>query len=495
LLRTVCIFRCYYLFAAFALLSSTKISAQAQNTIPDRIRAQINESEVRTLRRNTHPMARIENDAGPAPADLPMERILLLLKRSAQQESALQDLLQKQQTISSPEYHRWLTPEEFGRRFGPSEGDVQTITRWLGAHGFQIARLSRGRTLIEFSGTAGAVADAFHTEIRQYLVKKEKHWANATDPTIPAALAPVVGGIAMLHDFRSRPQLVTPRAGAEFSPQYTSAAQNHGLSPADYAIIYNINPLYSAGINGAGSTIAVVGRTNINVQDVVSFRNVFGLPANAPQVVLNGRDPGNLRGGEEAEALLDTSWAGAVAAQARVKFVVSASTHTTDGVILSEEYIVDNNLADVMTESFGACEDDFTQGQAATVLALAQQAAAQGITYIVSSGDSGAAGCDSPSESWATGPASVNILASTPYTVAVGGTQFIDTAVPYWSGQNGPNDASVASYLPEFAWNESGEGGLWAGGGGQSRMFSKPQWQSGVFGIPATERATCRTFR
>ncbi len=478
-------------FVFISCLCCTSLSAVAQTKrviIPSRIVARINETNRQILRGNTHPLARAEFDRGLAEPDLPMDRMLLVLSRSAQQDTELQDLLQEQHDRSSPRYHRWLTPDEFGLQFGPAETDLHAITTWLESHGMKVARVSRGRSIIEFSGTAAQVEATFHTEIHRYVAGGEEHLANAKDPEIPAALTPVIAGIATLYNFKARPQSILSQTSfkreAQANPAFTSASGDHALSPADYAVIYNINPLFQAGITGAAAVIGVVGRSNIKVQDVIDFRRNFGLSANALQVIVNGPDPGDLGGGEEAEAVLDASWSGATAPGAMVKLVVSGSTNTTDGIFLSEEYIIDNNLADVMTESFGGCEANNTQAQAAVIASLAEQAAAQGITYAVAAGDSGSAGCDDPNtESYATGPLSVNVLASTPYTVAVGGTEFEDWNISdYWKPGNNTNGASSISYVPEMVWNEAPT--LWAGGGGVSRIFSKPPWQTGVAGIP-----------
>jgi len=485
----------------FVLLCPFLTSAQT-NTVPSRITQAVDETNLTLLKGNTHPLARPEFDRGPAPLGLPMERMLLVLKRSADQEAALKTLLDEQQDISSPNYHQWLTPEQFGQQFGSSDQDIQAVTTWLGSHGFQVARVAKGRTVIEFSGTAGQVQEAFHTSIHKYTVNGEDHWANSSDPQIPTALAPVVAGVKTLHNFLKKPQLVitdekfTAKYEPGLPPQFTSSNGTlHALTPADYAVIYNINPLYNATTktDGTGTTIAVVGRSNIILQDVLDFRSVFGLPVNDPQIVLNGTDPGILSLGEEMEATLDTSWSGAT-----VKLVVSASTSTADGVDLSEFYIIDNNLGNVMTESFSGCENQtgITSADATAVSLLAEQAAAQGITYMVSTGDSGAEGCDNPdTETVATGPLSVNILASSPYTVGVGGTLFTEgaNAAKYWSTTNNSTTlGSALSYIPEDVWNESclsvcgqnGGGSIWAGGGGASIFFQKPVWQSGVAGIP-----------
>lgn len=483
---------------SFCLSAILYAGAAARAQTPRRLITQdISEARLETLRGNTHPLARAAFDRGAAPRDLPMERMLLVLNRSAAQETALETLLAAQQNPSSPQFHKWLTPQEFGQQFGAADQDIQTVTAWLESHGFQINRVANGKNVIEFSGNAGEVSDAFHTEIHKYVVGGVEHWANASDPEIPAALGAAVAGVATLHNFIKKSQAITTgqfEAEAGVRPQFTSSG-SYALAPADYATIYNINPLYQAGINGLGTTIAVVARTNIDLSDIASFRNTFGLSYRLPTVVLNGPDPGISAGGEEAEAVLDASWAGATAPEAQVRLVVSKTTNTTDGVDLSEQYIIDNDLGDVMTESFGDCETNYSRSAANFYSSLAQQAAAQGITYTVAAGDSGAEGCDSPSEVRATGGISVNLLASSPYTVAVGGTEFNENGQgsTYWATGNSTTTlASALSYIPENVWNEactaaqcgSGNAGLWAGGGGASIYFAKPSWQTGVPGIP-----------
>ena len=214
------------------------------------------------------------------------------------------------------------------------------------------------------------------------------------------------------------------------------------------------------------------------------FRTFFGLPANDPQIIVNGADPGIWNSNEETEADLDVEWSGAVGRNATIKFVVSKSTNSSDGVDLSAQYIVNHNLAPVMSTSFGLCEAALGSSGNSFLNSLWQQAAAEGITVFVSSGDSGAAGCDSASASTATHGRAVNGLCSTPYSVCVGGTEFNDVSNPtlYWSASNSAGtQASALSYIPEVVWNESGPGdGLWASGGGASTVYAKPSWQAGT---------------
>lgn len=482
------------------LILSAARSAAQNNPAPARITRAIDENNLVALPGNVHPLARAQFDRGPAPPDLALNRMLLVLSRGPEQESSLQALLDQLQDKSSPQYHRWLTPQQFGQQFGPSDSDISQITSWLQIHGFHDIHVSNGRVTIEFSGDASQLQEAFHTSIHRYVVNGAEHWANANDPQIPAALAPVVAGVFTLHDFlkapqsHAEPQAFTARVRAGNRPQFTGSSGLHALAPGDFYTIYNFNPIQIF----ADASVAIVARTNINVQDVRDFLEfTLNNAGSTPQVLVNGPDPGDLGGGEETEAVLDATWVTAAAPFAFTTVVVSQSTSTTDGVDLSENYIIDNNLADVMSESFGSCEANFTSAEATAASSLAQQAAAEGITYVVASGDAGAEGCDDPNnETLATHPVSANLLASNPYVVAVGGTIFNEGSTPskYWNATNSSNPpSSVISYIPENVWNESCKSGqpncskpsIFAGGGGASTFFTKPSWQTGVTGIPA----------
>jgi hypothetical protein len=499
------------MFCTLSLVQRSSAQQQAAPAMPaPLITLPVDELQLTVLQGNTYPLARPEFDLGTAPATLPMQRMLLVLKRSPEQESALRKLLDDQQDKSSPSYHQWLTPAEFGKQFGPTDSDIQTITSWLQSHGFQVGT-TKGRTVLEFSGSASQVQQTFHTAIHKYVVNGEQHWANANDPQIPTALTPAVAGVLTLHNFLKRTQFhISPQPIAAHltkgkRPQVTLSDGIHALAPADYDTIYNVNPVLNSN-NGIYVGIGVIARSNLYVEDsgstdVNDFRMVFlpGAPSYATtfNVFVNGPDPGDLGGEKEIEATLDATWAGAIALGATVDLVVSASTNTSDGIDLSEVSIIESNLEDIMTESFGGCEANTTASSAAGYEALAEQAAAQGITYFVSAGDSGAEGCDDPdTETVATGPVSVNVLASTAYDTAVGGTIFNENSQSstYWSSSNSAESESAISYIPEDVWNQSctaanctsgNNPGIWAGGGGVSiYSSSKPSWQSGVAGIP-----------
>jgi subtilase family serine protease len=317
--------------------------------------------------------------------------------------------------------------------------------------------------------------------MHRYMVDGAAHIANAQDPQIPAALAGVVGGVVSLHDFRRRSQIET-RTALGPQPLYTSGG-THYLFPADWAAIYDLNPLYSAGTTGAGTSIAIVGRSNIDVSDVTAFRAAAGLTANNPAVILAGADPG-LVADDRDEATLDVEWSGAVAPAAIVTLVVAASAGITDGVDLSAQYIVNHALAPVVSTSYGSCEQEMGAAELAFYNSLWEQAASQGMSSLVASGDSGATGCYAGSSTSGSGTA-VNGLCSSPYSTCVGGTEFNEGSNPaqFWAAANPANYGTALGYIPEEVWNESGSNGgtgLWASGGGVSVIYAQPAWQKAV---------------
>jgi subtilase family serine protease len=506
---------CVVLCAASCL--SIAPFAGAQSTPQARVVQSVRNDQLITLRGNVHPMARAANDRGELPGTQSITRMTLLLQRSAAQETALEQLLAEQQDPKSPNYHAWLTPQQFGEQFGPADSDIETLKGWLSSQGFSNLRITKGKTMITFDGTAGQVRNAFHTGIHRLSVSGREHFANMEEPAVPEALAPVIAGVFGLHNFHPQPQVKRlgkfqrNRKTGEITPLFTFTDVNgtfFGVGPADFKTIYNV----PSTLDGTGVSIAVVGQSNINLQDVADFRTIFGLAANQPTVILNGPDPG-LVSGDEGESDLDVQWAGAIAPNASIKFVTTQSS-TTDGVSgvdASASYIVDNNVAPILSESYGACETGLGgPGGSGNVFyqLLWQQAAAQGITVVVSAGDNGSAGCDDPNTVTAI-PAdgkshlAVSGIASTPFNVAMGGTDFnqANQQSTYWNSTNSTGGVSAKGYIPEMVWNDScassGLGGcnsvtssstslnIVAGSGGPSAVYSKPPWQSnGITGMP-----------
>ncbi len=460
---------------AFSAVAQTAVSTAARIVKP------IDDTQRVTLRGNTRPETATGKDLGAVDASMPLNRMQLLLQRSPEQQAALDAFMAQQTDPQSPNFHHWLSPDQFGQMYGPSDADIATLTAWLKSEGFTVSSVSKGRLAIEFSGTAGQLKQAFHTELHHYTVNGEAHIANNSDPQIPEAISPVVMGVLGLNDFRMKSRMTTPvplsrdpatgRLGpaepeansqsSVFLPRYTQAAgANYYVAPGDFATIYNSTPLLNAGINGSGVTIAIVARSNILPSDITTYRTMFGLPDNPYTLVLNGADPG-LVAGDQGENTLDVEMAGMAAPGAKILLVLSgAYTGGADGVALSQLYIIDNQLAPIMSTSYGQCELLNGTAQNAFQNALTQQGSAEGISQFASAGDSGAADCENDNLQYhlATTGLQADGAAGTPYEVSVGGTDFADypsSYSTYWSNTNSATGSSALKYIPEIPWNSS----------------------------------------
>jgi uncharacterized protein (TIGR03437 family) len=442
-----------------------------------RITGKIDNAQRITLRGHLHPKALPQYDQGAVDPSLVMDRVTLMLQPTAAQQAALAQLLAEQQDPSSPNYHKWLTPEQFADRFGASQTDIGKITGWLRNQNLNVISVARGRDAISVSGTAAAVENAFRVEIHRYVVNGESHFANATEPSVPAAFDSVIGGIRGLNNFRLRPasrsRVILPGVN---KPQYTSSGcGGHCLAPEDIATIYDLKPLYSSGLNGSGQKLAVVGQSNIVLSDIQEFRTTFNLPAiNLQQVLVPGSANPGVVSGDEGESDLDLELSGAVAPDATIVFVYSTDVET------SVEYAIDQNLAPVVSMSYGDCEAAYASSDASSMRALAQRANSQGMTWLAASGDNGATDCYGDGFPGANSMASVDMPASIPEVTGIGGTEFNEGSGNYWNAANDANGGSAISYIPEIAWNDTSiDGSPSASGGGPSTYFSKPSWQTG----------------
>jgi subtilase family serine protease len=463
----------------FCLLGAASVAIYAAP--PARIRGNIESTSTFILKGNVHPIPAAARDEGPVEPSLNLSRITLHFAMTSAQQADLHALLEAQQTRGSSQYHKWLTPEQFADRFGVSQSDVDKITNWLESQGFSDIEVSRSRTSVSFSGNAAQVEQVFGTTLHRFDINGISHYANISNPVMPAALQGVVLGIRGLNDFRPKPR-VRP-----FRPRFTSSITgNTFLTPGDFATIYDLKPVYNGGIDGTGRAIAVAGQSDIHLADIEAFRAAAGLPANDPQIVLFGADPGENQG-DESEADLDVEWSGGIAPNAHIVYVNSNDAFT------SANYAIQNNLADVLILTYGACEPSLQPSDISENDAMFQMAASEGITVVVASGDDGAADCDegpangTPPAQASQGPA-VDFPASDPYVTGVGGTEFNEGTGTYWQAANattGDIVSSALSYIPEVAWNDTTENGyLSASGGGASTKFVKPSWQAGN-GVPA----------
>ena len=500
-----------------------------------RITQPIDERVRVTLKGNVHPLAQPRYDHGVVPDSFPAERMLLALQRLPEQQAALQQFLRDAHTQGSPNYHRWLTPDQFGQIYGPDDSDIAAVNAWLQKHGFSVAHVTKGKTAIEFSGTAGQVRDAFSTEIHSYLVNGEEHHANNRDPEIPATLAPVIAGITPLNDFPPTPQIkvlgkaLYDRKTHQVQPEWTMSTNPPllALAPGDFAVQYDLNPLYAVGVKGDGVTIGIIGASNVFPSVVADYRSFFGLPAGTLNIVIDGLDPGpsasvNHGNVAEVESFLDVEVSGAVAPGATVNLYTAADTSVQSGLLLAAQRAVDDDVAAVLSTSYGTCEQSLGSSGNQFWAALWEQAAAQGQTSFVSSGDNGSAGCDNfNAPQPATQGLAVNGFSSTPWNVSVGGTDFFYTSyngtaavqatelATYWN-MTAPSfttpSTSLLKPIPEQPWNQAFgldlyDSGVYnpnqptivAGSGGASSCaiaasagcagYAKPAWQSGK-GVP-----------
>jgi pseudomonalisin len=509
-------------FSSSALAADRAGSPTATARIVDAI----DEAKLVQLAGHTHPLAAPKYDRGAVEDSFPMEHMFLQLRRSPEQESALERSIADRQDPHSARYHHWLTAEELGRDFGPAQQDVETVSRWLSYHGFKVNVVSRNGLTIDVSGTAGQVREAFHTEIHKYNVNGKQHIANAKDPSIPAALSPVVVGVVSLHNFMPRTALIKPAPSFTFPcngcPGGYIGTKQYDEAPADLATIYNVTPLYKAAspITGKGQTVVVLENTDINPADVATFRTAFGLASYSGTFAqihpgTGCTDPGI--SDAESEAAIDAEWAGAVAPDASVELASCADTATSFGAFIAAQNLLDSaSPPPIMSLSYIGCEAGEGPSGNAYMNSLWQQAALEGVSVFVSAGDSGAAGCDAfdaPSPNWSYQGIAANGLASTPYNVATGATDFLDTSEgtngTYWAATNNSIGESATSYVPETTWNDSCAGDILsayygftsgvslcnsglgyfylnvvAGSGAPSFLYSKPYWQTGTVGMP-----------
>lgn len=458
-------------------------------------------------------------DLGRLAPSTPAQHLVMVLKSSDDQKHELRRILDEQQDKNTANYHQWITPDQFGQYFGVDDGDIAQVSAWLQSHGFTVEDVSKSKRVLHFSGTTGQLETAFKTEIHSYRVGTETHIANNSDITIPTALSPVIGGVSMNNFFpknhmtpikKAKAMKVGPKVyGGACAGAAESTCSNY-VSPGDFATIFNTQPLLNEGINGSGIKIGIVGRSDILLTDVTSYRQMFNLPSNDPIFIHAGQDNG-VEPGDDGESDLDVEISGGYAPNAQVYFVVGTPTFFVDGITNSFEYLVENNLTDVISSSYGSCESDEGAGGNAFNQQLFEQAAAQGISIFIANGDNGPAGCDDQGgDSYEVLGYAAPAEASSTYAIAVGGTAFNEGAsttpsattpadnTPYWyAGELSDEGNSALSYIPEIPWNGSKNsdasldpsadlGTLWSGSGAISAYYLQPSWQRGS-NVPTTD--------
>jgi subtilase family serine protease len=537
MIRKVCLVP--FLVATVAL--ALNLASAATSRPRALITQAIDETSRVTLEGNTRPEANLKNDRGLVANDFMLDHMLLQLRRSPEQDAAAEQFVQELQVPSSPNYHKWLTAAQYGARFGVAQEDLDKIKNWLEGYGFKVNVVYDSHMVIEFSGTAGQVRQAFQTEIHRFDVKGVSHIANLSNPKIPAALAPAVEGVVSMHDFK-------PHAMHKMKSQFTFTNANgtfQALVPGDLAIIYGLNPLFSAGLTGTGQTVVIVEDTNFKAADWTTFRNKFGLSVTkytgAKLTMVHPPSKGTNNcvnpkiNGDDGEAALDAEWASAAAPNATIELISCADTNTNFGGLIAIQNLLNAAAKppSIISMSYGECEAFTGAAMNAMFNTTFQQAVALGVSVFVSSGDQAASTCDRGAAGAIHGIA-VTGWGETQYNVAVGGTDYSDTFAgtnsTYWRSTNTPTFVSAKSYIPEIPWNDScagtvaatfvtgspvtyGSGGFCnttigeefldttGGGGGPSKCatgapsisgvvsgtckgYPKPSYQAGVFGVP-----------
>ncbi|HWG22202.1 MAG TPA: protease pro-enzyme activation domain-containing protein [Terracidiphilus sp.] len=466
------------------MLSAGTLSAQMP---APRIQSEINSSQMVAVKGSQHPLANPQYDAGRMPSATRIYGITLYFSRSAAQQADLDALLAAQQDPSSPQFHQWLTPDQFAARFGVAQSDMDKVQNWLLQQGFSIDSIARSRNAIRFSGSVGQVESAFQTEMHYYAEDGAKHFAPATALSVPEALAPVVLGVRNLNDFRPKPQHIPARSN------FTSGSSgNVFFAPGDIVTAYDIKPLYTAGADGTGQTVAIMGQSYIHVSDVEGFQKSAGLTVKDPTLVLvpNTGSDGVTAKGDESESDLDLEWSGAIGRGATIKFVYTGS-NTSFGVYDSAQYAVDNKIGDIISLSYSSCETELSASDLSTLDSIFRQATAQGQTVMAASGDQGSTACSGDTNLSTTQQEAVvvNYPASSAYVTGVGGTEIAsgDGAgnSTYWDSSSGSDVINSAkTYIPEIVWNDdpsscpSGQNCLSASGGGASSLIGKPSYQA-----------------
>ncbi len=458
------------LAVAFLAVCAFDFSAWSQlRTPPAPVLTQsIDESNLFTLGGNTRPEARRENDRGRVSDDFALDHLTLQLRRTPERELALKQYLDQLTDPRSVNFHKWLTADQLETYFSPAPADRVRVTEWLENHGFTVNGISAGM-IIDFSGTAGLVRQTFHTEIHHLMVNGVAHFGNVGDPRVPAALASLLGGVVSFHNFAPRPLLepaLTPTVSSGFRL----------VGAADLEKIYSFPPLYTAGYSGQGQTIVVIEDSNVySPGDWAVFRKAFGLALKYPKGTFTQIHPSAGAGGacvdpganaDDSEAIIDAEWATAAAPSAAIVLASCADTTNFGGFIALQNLLTNGGpLPTIVSISYGEGESAMGAAMNLYVNNLYQMAAAMGVSIFVSAGDSGAAANDH-NVTAATHGINVSGFASTPYNVAVGGTDFGDVAAnavsAYWNPTNGLNFVSALSYIPEIPWNNSCAGILWA---------------------------------
>jgi subtilase family serine protease len=433
---------------------------------------------------------------GALQGETALTSMALVLKPTDAQDAALTQLLADQANPASSSYRQWLTPTQYGARFGVADADLAILESWLQSRGLTVNAVATSHNRITFSGTASAVENAFSVEMKRYTRGNQTFFENADAVQLPASLAAVVGGVTGLSSYRlpaPQQKRVAVAQATTASPDYTTATGTHYIVPWDFRQMFGINTLISSGYTGSGIKIGVIGQSAVDTTQLTYFQQKTGQTVSLPTMVLVPNTSASAKvAGDEEESELDLEYASGSAPGASIQFIYTGCANATtencnnDGVFDALSYAITSDLAPILTLSYGGCEAEDASYATSTLEPLLRQANSQGQTVLVSSGDAGAASCEtSDTPKTATAGLSVSYPASSIYVTAVGGTTLNSDSSTYWSSTNNSSLGSAIGYVPEIAWNDTAAyGSLTASGGGFSKIFGKPSWQAGT-GVPS----------
>jgi pseudomonalisin len=491
------IFRLSLVFFCLALPAALASTQSGSTVQADRVAVHPDLRASTVLRGHVPAWAVSANDRGAVAPGTSL-RLTFVLSRSPELQASFTQLLADQQNPSSPRYHQWLTPQQLGEQYGPTQHDVDALTGWLGSQGLRVLETTPSRVFVSVVGDAPTVAGALATSFHTFNDNGSSRISATVDPSIPTAFASIITSISGLAETDIHPMnhgqavaMVAKSGSTGDQPQFTSAVNgNHYITPGDFSVLFDMKPVYSAGYTGAGQKIAIIGRSRVAPTDISQFESKTGLATNLPNVIIpaTGADPGTTNDADQMEATIDVERVLGTAPAVQADLVVSSNAG--GGIYAAAMYEVETVLDPVMNISFGACEAYNGASGVSRWDTLFSQAASEGISVFVSSADSGAAGCDAQ---FATPPAyqflSINYICASSYATCVGGTELVEgpNSSQYWSSTNGAGFVSALGYIPEGAWNEPGNIGPYvaaSGGGGASVYIPKPAWQAGI-GVPA----------
>lgn len=379
--------------------------------------------------------------------------------------SQLQSLVHAFYDPRSPSYHHFFTSQQFAQSFGPTAGQVQAVTAFLQQQGLQVTHVASNNLLVDATATVAQAEHAFSTQINTYQLGTRSFYANATPPSVPASISPLIAGINGLDDsmqFLPYYQGLASAARTVHQParmHHAGVAASQGYGPSDLAAAYDLQPLQSAGVLGDNQTIALFELDGYLSSDINQYFQTYNLGtpsiSNVPVDGFNGS-----AGFQAVEDELDIEVASAIAPHANL--LVYEGPNSIQGINDTFNQIVLDNRAQVATTSWGNCENNLVAAELNTLDTMFLQAAGEGISFFAASGDSGAYDCRDTN-------LFVDSPASDPYITGVGGTSLTLTDGAYGSETTWAN-SSDTSHGPE------GSGG----GGGLSMLFTQPSWQSGT---------------